>query len=389
MIELERQATYERLKELPEEVILAVQDSTTFNLTGRDIEGLGVLEDNKTQGFFAHTTLAVSTQGVPIGLLDQHVWSRPQNLSRQAEAHKKVPIEEKESYKWLKSLQESLKTESKRQLITICDREGDIFELFQFAQEEQVGFIVRGGRNRRIEDGGTLYKVLQETAVAQTFNLQIGRRASELPREVILSLRWATVTVRPPKNRPKGADFMPLTPQTLQVVETLEVNPPAGKPPIRWVLFTNLPVETPEQALQILQYYRFRWLIERFHFVLKSGLGMESTQLTRLNSVHNWLAVCSSVAWRLLEITYHTRIQPDRSAEDFFVTEEWQALTVFITKNPKIPDKPPSLAQMVRWIGELGGFLGRKSDGEPGVKVLWRGFIRLQDIVDTWRIFNP
>jgi hypothetical protein len=321
-------------------------------------------------------------------LLDQHVWTRPQNLSRQAEAHKKVPIEEKESYKWLKSLQESLKTESKQQLITICDREGDIFELFQFAQEEQVGFIVRGVRNRRIEDGGTLYKVLQETAVAQTFKMQIARRTPEPPREVTLSLRWATVTFLPPK-RLKEAQSIPLTPQTLQVVETLEVNPPAGKPPIRWVLFTNLPVEMPEQAFQILQYYRFRWLIERFHFVLKSGLGIESTQLTRLNSIYNWLAVCSSVAWRLLEITYHTRIQPERSAENFFVAEEWQALTVFITKNPKIPDKPPSLAQMVRWIGELGGFLGRKSDGEPGVKVLWRGFIRLQDIVDTWRIFNP
>jgi IS4 transposase len=100
----------------------------------------------------------------------------------------------------------------------------------------------------------------------------------------------------------------------------------------------------PEQAFQILQYYRFRWLIERFHFVLKSGLGIESTQLTRLNSIYNWLAVCSSVAWRLLEITYHTRIQPERSAENFFVAEEWQALTVSITKNPKIPDKPPSLA---------------------------------------------
>lgn len=388
MIDLERQTTYERLQTGGEEPLLAVQDSTALNFSGRRVAGLGVLENNQTAGFFAHTTLAVSTQGVPIGLLDQQVWSRPHNPKRKAGAHKKLPIQDKESNKWLLSVENSLKTSIKRQVITVCDREGDIFELFQLAQEAGVDFIVRAVRNRCLEAGGKLYELLEQTEVADHFTLEIPRRPNEQARLVTMALRYATVTLSPPQNRPKGQAFMPLTPQTVHVIEAVEVNPPEDKTPVRWILLTNLDLSSADDARRILRYYSYRWLIERFHFVLKSGLGFEASQLESLHALHNWLGLCSSIAWRLLWMTYQARLTPEVSCEHIFKPDEWQALTVYITKNPHLPPQPPTLYQMTRWIGKLGGFIGRKSDGEPGVKVLWRGLVRLQDIVDTWRIFH-
>jgi hypothetical protein len=388
MMGLERQATYERLQTSGQEPIFAVQDSTALNFSGRRVVGLGVLENNQTSGFFAHTTLAVSAQGVPIGLLDQQVWSRRHNPNPKDEAHKSLPIQDKESYKWLQSVKNSLKTESKCPIITICDREGDIFELFQLADDEDVHFIVRAVRNRRLEEGGKLYEVLEQTEVAEYFTLAIPRRPQEKAHSVTMALRYATVTLLPPKSRAKGDDFMPLTPQTIQVIEAVEVNPPADKTPIGWILLTDLQVQSPDDARRILLYYSYRWLVERFHFVLKSGLGIEDSQLESLHALHNWLGLCSSVAWRLLWMTYQARITPEASCEQIFEPDEWQALAVYMTKNPHLPSKPPTLYQMTCWIAQLGGFIGRKSDGEPGVKVLWRGLIRLQDIVDTWRIFQ-
>ena len=388
MIELERNATYERLT-MPEDApILAIQDTTALNFSGRQVDGLGVLEDNQTPGFFAHTTLAVSQNGVPMGLLDQQVWSRAHTIKPKGDAYKKIPIEQKESYKWLLSVKNSTKTHQPRQIITICDREGDIFELFQVARREQVNFIVRAVRNRRLEEEGLLYDELGQVSNTTDFMLEIPRRPQEASRSVKMMLRYTTVTLLPPKNRPKGATFMPLQPQRVQVIEAREVDVPDPKKAMRWVLVTDLSVQTDEDAYQILRYYSYRWLVERFHFVLKSGLNIEDSQLESLHALHNWLGVCSSVAWRLLWLMYQGRRTPDVSCEPIFTRDEWQALSVYMTKDPRPPTKPPTLYQMIRWIGQLGGFIGRKSDGEPGVKVLWRGLIRLQDITDTWRILQ-
>jgi hypothetical protein len=388
MIELERHTTYERLNIPDDAPILAVQDTTALNFSGRQIAGLGVLEDNQTSGFFAHTTLAVSARGVPMGLLDQHLWSRPHNPNPKDDAHKKIPIEQKESNKWLLSIKNSVKNQESRPIITVCDREGDIFELFQVAQQEQVNFIVRAVRNRRLEEGGLLYDGLNQVSDETYFMLNIPRRPQEAPRTVKMCLRYTTVTLLPPKNRPKGEAFMPLQPQRVQVVEAVEVDATDPKKTIRWVLVTNLDVHNSDDAHQILRYYSYRWLVERLHFVLKSGLSIEDSQLESLHALHNWLGICTSVAWRLLWMTYQARLTPDVSCEPIFEMDEWQALAVYMTKNPTPPPKPPTLYQMIHWIGQLGGFIGRKSDGEPGVKVLWRGLIRLQDIIDTWRILR-
>jgi hypothetical protein len=387
MIENEHEATLLRLMQ-GEGAVLAVQDTTGLNYSGRRVEGLGVLEDNRTSGYFAHTTLAVSTNGVPQGILHQQVWSRPRNNKLKDEGHKRLPIEEKESNKWLVGLKNSLDERLQRDMITVCDREGDVYELFQTAHTHEAQFIVRAVRDRRTQPGELLETAIAKTAVAGRMTVAIARRPQEETQAVTLALRFTTLTLLPPMNRPQTPDFMPLTPQTVQVVEALEIEPPDAKPAIRWLLLTNCEVSTLQQAQTILRYYSYRWLVERFHFVLKSGLSIEDSQLERLPALHNFLALCSGVAWRLLWMIYQARLTPDVSCEELFAPPEWQALHAYMTHSTQPPPQPPSLRQTVRWIGKLGGFLGRKHDGEPGVKVLWRGLSRLQDIVDTWKLFQ-
>jgi hypothetical protein len=389
LIKIEQQKTWQRIEQAGGDVLLAVQDTTSFNFASRKaLTGLGVLEDNKTPGFFAHTTLALSEDGVPFGVLEQQVWSRAKNTNRDREAHKALPITEKESFKWLQGLH-SL-PECPQQVITICDREADIYELFQEAHNRDLAFIVRASRNRRLEDAPLLREHLRGLSAVSTYRLTVHRQVNQDEREAVLELRYATITLLPP-HRQLSAQVMALQPLDLQVVEVREVDaPPDVEEPVHWILLTNLPVNTPDDAHSMVQLYTYRWVVERFHFVLKSGgCDFEQSQLRTVEALHRLLGLCSGVAWRLLWLTYQARQTPDAPCTVALSEPEWQALTAFTNKSRFPATSPPTLRQAVRAIAQLGGFIGRKSDGEPGVKTLWRGWQRLQDISATWSLFHP
>jgi hypothetical protein len=389
LIKIEQQKTWQRIEQAGGKVLLAVQDTTSFNFASRKaLTGLGVLEDNKTPGFFAHTTLAVSEDGVPFGVLGQQVWSRAKHTNRDREAHKAIPITEKESFKWLQGLDSIPRCP--QQIITVCDREADIYEFFQEAHNRDQMFIVRASRNRRLEDAPLLGEHLREISAVSTYRLTVHRQVNQDEREAVLELRYATVTLLPPP-RPQSARVMTLQPLELQVVEVLEVNvPPDVQEPIHWILLTNLAVNSPEAAHRIVHFYTYRWVVERFHYVLKSGgCDFEQSQLHTVEALHRLLGVCSGVAWRLLWLTYQARTTPDAPCTVALSDAEWQALTAFTNKSRFPASSPPTLRQAVRAIAQLGGFIGRKSDGEPGVKTLWRGWQRLQDIAATWSLFHP
>jgi hypothetical protein len=389
LIEIEEQDTQQRIGQAQGALILAVQDSTSFNFARRKaLRGLGVLEDNRTPGFFAHSTLAVSETGVPLGLLAQRVWARPQTVKAEAEAHKAIPITEKESFKWLRGLR-SL-PEVSQQVITVCDREADIYELFQEAHDQQAAFIVRASRNRRLEDAALLYSHLRELSAASTFTLRVRRQVNQAEREAVVELRYATVTLLPPR-RPLTARVMPLQPLEVQVIEVREIDaPPEVKEALRWVLLTTLPVETLEDAQRVVRFYTYRWLVERFHYVLKSGgCDFEQSQLRTVDALYRLLGLCSAVAWRLLWLTYQARDTPEAPCTIALTDTEWHALTAFTDPSHLPAAAPPTLRQAVRAIAKLGGFIGRQSDGEPGVKTLWRGWQRLHDIATTWSLLHP
>lgn len=390
MIEHERQLTYQRLQNQSEKVVLAVQDTTTFNFGHHgSIDDLGVLEDNRTPGFFAHSTLAVSPEGVPMGLLDQQVWTRPQNPRKKDNAHQRLPITEKESVKWLKGLTHSLQEEQSWQTITICDREGDIYELFQQAHDLKAGFIVRAVRNRHVDNASRLMDVLPQRPCALQFSIELERHDGQPSRQAQVELRYTALTLQPPDNRSVLNTAFPLFSLDVQVIEILETTPPEGVSALHWVLLTNLPIASLKDAQCYVRFYSYRWLVERFHYVLKSGCHFEDSQLRTLAALTRLLALCSAVAWRILWMTYQARQTPDAACNVVLTDPEWQALAAYMTHSPVPPPKPPSLRQAIRWIGQLGGFIGRKGDGEPGVKVLWRGWQTFQSIFSAWLIFHP
>ena len=155
------------------------------------------------------------------------------------------------------------------------------------------------------------------------------------------------------------------------------------------MLLTTLPITTFPEARQVLRWYTYRWRIERYHYVLKSGCQVEKLQLETVDRLTRAVAVYSIVAWRLLWLTYQARQNPEAPCTVALSDSEWQALYAKVNKTATLPDDPPSLQTAVRWIAKLGGFLGRKGDGEPGVKVLWRGLRRLEDLADMWALLRP
>jgi hypothetical protein len=197
-----------------------------------------------------------------------------------------------------------------------------------------------------------------------------------------VEIRATTVTLRPPY-RPDRK----LPEVTVNVVLVEEPNPPAGQPPIQWVLITTLPIETPEQIQTIVRYYCIRWQIEVYFRTLKSGCRIESRYFERLGRLMNCVAMYSIVAWKVLYLCRLSRECPDLDCEVVFEPSEWQA--VFTTlRNEPLPSQPPRLNEMVRMVASLGGYVIRKST-HPGTQTLWLGLQRVHDLSTAWETFGP
>ncbi len=384
-----QEACWERVQEAG--LVLVVQDTTSLDYTDHpDTEGLGPLEHPQRRGLLVHSALAVSLEGVPLGVLDQQVWARDPQKVGQSEQRKQRPIEEKESFKWLQGLRASLKDRPEAVcLVTVADREADVFDFFQEAEQQGTQVLVRGSWNRRLDtpQPDYLWDAVGRTPVRGRFTVEVERGPDREPRTASVTVRFAPVTIAPPKHRRREPGLKPLELYAIEVRE--EAPPPRVKEPLRWLLLTNRPVESFPQARECVRWYSLRWLVERYHYVLKSGCRIEERQLGTAARLQRCLGVYALIAWRLLWLTYQARATPEVPCSVALEPCEWQALYSFIHKTSIPPADPPSLSQAIRWIAQLGGFLGRKGDGQPGVKALWRGWQRLQDITETWRITHP
>jgi hypothetical protein len=368
--------------------VLILQDTTGFDFSSRSTtEGLGILDSKYCRGFLAHSSLAVTTERVPLGLLAQQIWVRDKPKGQRDK--RKTAIEDKESYKWLKALDDSTKhLPAHVEALVVCDRESDIYEFFVHPRRENVDLLVRACQDRRVDEQAEyLWAAVSTGPVRGLTEVEIGRRPNQPPRPAHCQIYYQPVKLRPPKNRP--ASLPKLEPITLWAVLIKELHPPEGLEGLEWMLLTTCPVTSFEQAVHTLEYYACRWVIERFHFVLKSGCAVEKRQLEHVERLIRFLVIANVVAWRLLWQTYLARVEGDCPCTTVLADCEWKALYSFIHKTTSIPDEPPSLAHATLWLSRLGGFLARASDGAPGVKVLWRGWRRLFDITESWLIFNP
>lgn len=377
-------STIERIKE--HEVILAIQDTTNIDLTDHPAtRGLGYLDHRESSGLKVHSTLAATINGVPLGIINQQVWARvPENLGI-AKKRRQRETSEKESQRWLDAYTATQQlTPKKIQVVTMGDSEADIFDLFSLERSENSHLLIRGTHNRKVDHCAKyLHQAIRQIEPCGTLTVEVKRSPEHSARKATLSLRFTTLEIQVPLHHIRRSQLEPVK---LQVILADEENPPTGVSRISWLLLTSLEVNNFDDAERCVRWYTYRWLIERYHYVLKSGCGIEKLQLETARRIHMALATFSIVAWRLLWLTYEARFNPDTPCDTVLEACEWQSLCATINKNPIPPQKPPSLREAVRMIATLGGFLGRKGDGEPGVKTIWRGLRRLHDISATGKL---
>ena len=365
-------------------VVLAIQDTTDLDFTGlKQTTGLGFICQTKQQGIKLHSCFAVSGSGEPLGLLHQYTWKRPERTG-QREQRRKKPTSEKESQRWLDTLTAAeVGIAASVSLVQVGDREADIYDLFVQPRRAHSELLIRATHNRKVAgEFGYLIPTLEQAPIQGRLTIEIPRNPKRAARQATLTIRGMAVTIAVPRNGQHPSGTPPVTLNALLVEEEA---PSDGGEPIRWLLLTTLAIATFEQAGQCVRWYSLRWLIERFHFTLKSGCRIEQLQLETATRLENALATYSIVAWRLMWLTYEARLHPEDSCAVILQAAAWRLLRrKFEPQNRS--QKPPTIRQAVRWIAQLGGFLARQGDGEPGLKTLWRGLGVLHHLLEGARL---
>jgi hypothetical protein len=394
-------------------VILA-QDTTEVDLTRpeKPVRGAGPLDGNSRIGALLHLLHAFTPDGTPLGTVSAMAWTRePEvvgcaSLSRAQRAA--IPIEEKESYRWVTTLRqarEAAESCPNTQCICVADSEADIYELLAEGMTESRGFqwIVRASQDRALSgkkgaeaspECHLRERVLAEPVLfTQTIRVRgrkpkvacetRGRRQPRESREAEVSVRAAQVTLRAPWRRDRKLPDL-----TINVVLVCEENAPTGDEPVEWLLLTDLPIGNSDQVRQVIQYYCLRWMIEVFFRVLKSGCRVEERRFEELGRLLNCLAVYLIVAWRTLYVCRLGRSCPEISCEAVFEPAEWKAAWKVVRgENP--PPQPPPLGQMVSLVAQLGGYVNRKRTDPPGPQTIWLGLQRVHDFALCWKLFGP
>jgi hypothetical protein len=381
--------------------VLSVSDTSEINLhrhKGRlKPEGQGVVGNNKNIGFFIHPTLTLNAEtGFPLGLSDVHLWARPKKRPTKEERdYSTQPIEEKESFKWLRSAEKSercLRNGGARMVTHICDREGDLFEEWARVPnaQTQTHLLIRACRDRRLLGQKTsLYAQLSAQPCEGTYTVQVleDPRRKRTAREALLMVRRSVVHIQRP-DKISAEDY----PDSIRLyaVEAKELCPPPGEKPIHWRLLTTHEVVCIEQALQVIQWYCWRWHIEQLFATLKrAGLNLEATQLTTVAAIQRLTILALSVALRTLQLVFG-RERPDLPASLAFDAPQMQCLCAIApsfqgsTPKQQNPHPPLSLPWAAWIIARIGGWSGYRSQRPPGMPTMIHGLREFLALFFGW-----
>lgn len=372
------QATVARLENQP--FILIAQDTTDISLPSHKATiGLGYLGGNHGfgLGLSMHSGLVISQTGEPLGLIDQQIWA-PTNQGR-TKKHYTYRLQEKESYRWvelLDNVKERLATYTGR-ILVIADREADFYEHFAWRRAANTDLLIRAHHlQRKVHWQGQLLSISELTEKiipAGCMQLQVKSAKTAQPRMARLQIGYASIDL-PAASQRKG----PCLP--LQLVYSQEIDCPDGEDPLRWVLLTSLAVDDLPQAMQVLEYYSQRWLIERFHYVFKQGLQVERLQFDEAQRLKHALQICSIVAWRLMWLTYQARVDPQQSASTCFEAQEIEILEALGNQ------KSLTVQQAILILASLVGFRPSKKQPLPGLKVCWKAWKAFKRIQQGYNI---
>ena len=356
------QASEQRIGQHP--VVLCLQDTTELDFNGQQMAGLGPLSYEAQRGLYLHPTYVVTPDREPLGVSNAWTWARE---FKAADGTRSGALE---STRWVESYErvaEQARRLPQTRHVCVCDRESDIMALLVRARElnHAADYLVRSQHNRALPEGGKLWEKVGQAPVLGHVRFELpagrGRKARSVKQEV----RVERVKV---KNGAKD-------PLEVTCVVASEIEAPAGVKPVVWRLLTNREASTLEQACELIDWYRARWEIELFFLVLKEGCRVERLQLGDSDRLQTALALYLVIAWRINRLMRLGRVLGDLPADLLFETDEWKA--AFILNKKPVPREVPELNTVIRLIAQRGGFLGRKGDGEPGVKSIWLG---LQDV---------
>ncbi|WHI45936.1 IS4 family transposase [Microbulbifer sp. VAAF005] len=323
-----------------------------------------------------------------LGVVEGSMWQRDKESSSNSRYTKS--IKDKESRRWLDHYEAACQIQElcpESTIVSIADREGDIHEWFQRAEDQseqrRASYIVRAKANRTLELDGEetvlLWDHMNEQKSVGLYTVDIPKRNGEPGRKAKVSVSTTEIRLLG-----KGKSKRPLS---LYAVLAKELNPPEGEKGIEWMLLTDLPVEDFKQARVIIEWYRSRWEIETYFRVVKGGCQIESNRFRTEQRMLNCIAIYMIIGWRLHSITTQARSLPDEPCTSAYSEKEWRMVWMMRDKSCP-PNIPPSMRDITRMLAGLGGFLGRKGDGEPGVKTVWQGYTKLLHYIEAAEALN-
>jgi len=382
--------------------ILVLHDTTEFSFTRSDTEAIGQTRKvgcghkNKAGrqrmhtvcGILMHSSLAVTTDGLPLGLTAIKLWTRKKFKGTDALNGKgidggkhsvnftRIPIEEKESIRWLENVRQSTANlGDANRCVHIGDRESDIYELFSECESLGSKFVLRTCANRRTGGGEqTVAQAMEEQPVKAVHRIEVRDDKNKgKVSTAVLDIRYQKMTICPPIGKEKRYRNLELT-----VIHAIERGQPEGRKPIKWKLITNLPVKCKADAIEKLDWYALRWKIETFHKVLKSGCRAEDSKLRSAERLANLIAMMCILAWRVLWLTMVNRTSPELPAKLVFTDTEIKLLERLVPLKSELRRK--TVGNFLLRLARLGGYLNRTRYTPPGNILLWRGMARLTHI---------
>jgi hypothetical protein len=373
--------------------ILLLQDTTEFSFQRANVNAVGVTKSVNSGrdkqgrvrhhtlcGMLMHSSLAVTTQGLPLGLAAVKFWTRKKFKGTKALKRKvnptRVPIEKKESVRWLENFRQSIELLGQpARFIHVGDRESDIFELYCLTRDLGSHFLVRACVDRLAGDGGhTIADEMNATRLKGLHRIEVRTDNGEMTM-VAMEIKFKRIIVQPPIGKQKRYPALDLT-----VIHATERGAPKGRKPIIWKLITDLPVRGRADAIEKINWYAMRWKIEMFHKVLKSGCQAEASKLRTAERLANLMAVFCILSWRVLWLTMLARAEPEISPSVAFTEHEIALLDQLVNDAGNRRATRGTLSFYLIKLARLGGYLARAGDSPPGSIVVWRGLSRLTNI---------
>lgn len=392
------EATKRRMQE--HKVVLIAQDTTELDYTAHAPKDARCLDRENRLGLYDHTHLAVAPSGLSLGVVGVEYFDREAEGLGQSKERSKLPIEEKESLRWLTGYRlacDLARDCPTTQVVSVADREADLYDIFMEAEKQaaeqprSADFIIRAKiprslPERDLEAGPHAYKKVRDevsnSELRATQTIELSRTPKRAARQAKLEVRAIRVTVKPPHDR----SYLPTV--TYNVVLVEEVDGPGDDTDVSWLLITSLPIDTFVEIQLVIDYYVARWTIEVYFRVFKTGCKVEEIQLETLARLKNCLAFYKIIAWRIMYLTHLNRECPELPCDVVFEDCEWMSVWRVVAQQ-ELPTTPPTLAEFMRLLTRLGGYNNRRTEAPPGPQPVWVGIRRMTDLAMAWNAFGP